>query len=48
MKENKAIKYREISTDLKVKEVSLIVYYISNMGRNFVLEFNKEIEDKTI
>ena len=42
---NKAIKYREISTDLKVKEVSLIVYYISNM-EEILNEFNKEIEDK--
>lgn len=42
---NKAIKYREISTDLKVKEVSLVVYYISNM-EEILNEFNKEIEDK--
>lgn len=42
---NKAIKYREISTDLKIKEVSLIVYYISNM-EEILNEFNKEIEDK--
>lgn len=42
---NKAIKYREISTDLKVKEVSLIVYYISNM-EEILNEFNKEIDDK--
>ena len=42
---NKALKYREISTDLKIKEVSLIVYYISNM-EEILYEFNKEIEEK--
>lgn len=42
---NKALKYREISTDLKIKEVSLVVYYISNM-EEILYEFNKEIEEK--
>ena len=42
---NKALKYREIATDLRVKEVSMLVYYINNIDES-LNKFNEELQIK--
>lgn len=42
---NKALKYREIATDLRIKEVSILVYYINSIDES-LRRFNEELQIK--
>lgn len=42
---NKALKYREIATDLRVKEVSILVHYINSIDES-LSKFNEELQIK--